>query len=251
MKPNSRISGAPPLLPGSEPMENLGVPAASPVPKRPRAAPLWLLSVSFLLLLVEVPACGAPTRPEPRAPSPTAVIRVLDQSLLASMRAGPGAGFAGRYHILEPVIRRTIAWKAMLRLLTGQDWTRISAAQRHELRHLFIHYTIANYAHEFNGYQGQSFHITKHRHYPAYDLVIARFNERDHRHHTFVYLLQKAHSAWRVVNIFVDGVSNLSLLKSQFQFVVKKSGVEGLFDYLTRSIRRFETPTGHHRNHAP
>ncbi len=166
------------------------------------------------------------------------------------MKAGSRAGFRARYHILESVIRRTINWGAMLHLLIGRDWGRFSPQQRHRLRQLFIHYTIANYAHEFSGYRGQQFHIVKHRHYPAYDLVIARFNEENQRHHTFVYLLQEVHSAWRVVNIFVDGVSNIALLKSQFQFIVKKNGPAGLLDYLTRSIRRFETRTGSDRNHT-
>ncbi len=233
----------------------MGNHAAAPPPfarHRIRPAPFWRMSLFLLLLGLEAPVHGASLPPGPQAASPTSVIHLFDQSLLASMQAGARAGFTGRYRLLEPVIRRTIAWSAMLHLLTGRDWEQFSPAQRLRLRQLFIHYTIANYAHEFSGYEGQRFEIIKHRHYPAYDLVIARFNEKNHRHHTFVYLLQKVRSTWRVVNIFVDGVSNISLLKSQFQFMVRKSGPEGLFDYLTRSIHRLESSPGpSHRSHAP
>jgi phospholipid transport system substrate-binding protein len=217
-----------------------------------RAAPLPLFLVALFccLLPVSIPVCRAAPRPKMRPASPSQVIHVFDQSLLKSMKAGAKAGFAGRYRILEPVIRRTIGWAAMLHLLTGHDWKELSPAERHRLRELFIRYTIANYAHEFNGYHGQRFHIVDHRHYPAYDLVMARFDERNRRHHTFVYLLQKAGAEWQIVNIFVDGVSNLSLLKSQFQFVLKKTGPKGLFDYLTRSISHLENPTGDHRSHT-
>ncbi|MHB1544287.1 MAG: ABC transporter substrate-binding protein [Gammaproteobacteria bacterium] len=178
----------------------------------------------------------------PHTPSPTAVIRNFDQALLHAMRSGKSGGFRARYQILSPVIQNSFATRKIAQLLVGPVWARFSLQEQRKLGTLFEHYTIANYASEFRRYHGEAFKVISAKRYPEYQVVVVKLLEPNGSSHTFTYLMEPIERQWKIVNIFVDGVSNIALLRSQYLFIVRKSGPEGLLRYLHNAIVKLEKP---------
>ncbi|EQD75345.1 toluene tolerance family protein [mine drainage metagenome] len=176
----------------------------------------------------------------PAALTPPAVIQNFDQALLQAMHSGKLGGFSARYRILSPVIHNSFATKRIAQLLVGPAWSRFSPPEQTKLGILFERYTIANYASQFRRFHGETFKIIGTQPYPPYQVVVAKLFESNGHSHTFTYLMEPIQRQWKIVNIFVDGVSNIALMRSQYLYIVRKSGPEGLLHYLQSMITHLE-----------
>lgn len=177
------------------------------------------------------------------APTPDQVIQGFDQALLQAMRTGPSGGFPARYRILAPIVHNAFASGRIAQLLVGPVWSHFSPSQQKQLSVLFEHYTVANYAMEFSQYHGETFRLTSTKRYPAYQVVITQLVEENGKTHTFAYLMEPIQGHWKIINIFVDGVSNIAMLRSQYLYIVRKAGPQGLLHYLQTEITKMENPS--------
>jgi phospholipid transport system substrate-binding protein len=54
------------------------------------------------------------------------------------------------------------------------------------------------------------------------------------------YLLQRAGTDWRIINIVADGVSDLALKRAEYQRLFGSGGIEGLIAELEQQTERLE-----------
>lgn len=52
----------------------------------------------------------------------------------------------------------------------------------------------------------------------------------------FEYIVNRNGSQWRIVNIVVDGISDLALKKAQYTSVIEREGFDGLLAKLSQKI---------------
>lgn len=185
-------------------------------------------------------ACARASSPLRVTHNPASVIQDFDQALVHAMQIGKPGGFAARYEILSPVIQHSFASGRIAQLLVGPAWPHFSPSQQKRLGTLFEHYTIANYASEFRRYHGETFRVMGTRHDAGYEVVSARLLEPDGHSHTFTYLMAPDRGHWKIINIFVDGVSNVALLRSQYLYIIRKSGPVGLLRYIQKATQKLE-----------
>jgi len=52
----------------------------------------------------------------------------------------------------------------------------------------------------------------------------------------FVYILNQSGGQWAIINIIVDGISDLALKKAQYTSVIDREGFDSLMNKLTQKI---------------
>jgi len=159
-------------------------------------------------------------------------VQTLSASLLRSMQAGSAEPMTERYRRLEPVINQVIGLPLMTRLAVGPEWRNFSPEQQNELIAAFTRFTIANYAHNFRDFSGQKFEI---------DDVVSRGEDKIVRtriipvHDTpvsLLYRMREVDGAWKVIDVYSDGVSELTLRRDDFVAAIAAGGVPALLAHL-------------------
>lgn len=187
----------------------------------------------FLCALALVPAVSLAYA----AASEPAVTQVqtLTSALLKAMKAGPAASTTERYQHLEPVIEQTFALPFMTRLSVGPDWAKIPPQQQKALIAAFRRYTIANYAHNFHDFNGQTFQVD--------DNVITRGADKIVRSSiasasgtstNLLYRMREVDGAWKIVDVYFNGVSQLALHRVDFAAAIGSGGAPALLAYLNK-----------------
>jgi phospholipid transport system substrate-binding protein len=189
--------------------------------------------VMFLCALVLAPAVNSAyaAASEPAV----AQVQTLTSALLKAMRAGPSATVTQRYRALKPVIEQTFALPFMTRLSVGPDWAKFSSQQQTALVAAFSRYTIANYAHNFHAYDGQRFDVD--------DNVITRGPDKVVRSSltpvsgtptSLLYRMRQVDGTWKIVDVYFNGVSQLTLHRVDFAAAIASGGAPALIAYLNK-----------------
>jgi phospholipid transport system substrate-binding protein len=189
-----------------------------------------LVFPALLYVLVLLPA--DPAHAASRDP---AVIQVqaLTSALITAMRKGAAASPAQRYRKLEPVIAQVFALPFMTRISVGPIWNGLSSRQRTALIAAFSRYTISNYAHNFREYSGQSFVLDPDVITRGDDKVIqTRLTSPDAMPVRLLYRMRTIDGTWRIVDVYYNGVSQLTLHRVQFASAIGSGGAAALIDYL-------------------
>jgi phospholipid transport system substrate-binding protein len=162
-------------------------------------------------------------------------VQTLTSALLKAMKSGPHASVTERYRNLKPVIEQTFALPFMTRLSVGPDWAKFSPQQQTALVAAFSRYTIANYAHNFDDFNGQLFEVD--------DNVIDRGADKVVRSSitspggtptSLLYRMREVDGTWKIVDVFFNGVSQLTLHRVDFASAIGAGGAPALIAYLNK-----------------
>ena len=164
-------------------------------------------------------------------------VKRFNSALLENMKRADELGFQGRYKLLDPVLRDVFALQFMGEKSLGSHWKDLSPEQRKRYLDLYADWTISSYAGNFDGYSGERFEIEDIEQSKG-DIVtvISNLVIPDKESVAFHYSLRRFQDGWRIVDITIEDVSQLSLTRSQFISVFKKKGVEGLMTALQDKI---------------
>ena len=187
-----------------------------------------MLLCLLLLMPVADPAHAAVSDPA------ASQVQTLTASLLQSMQAGPTQPMAERYRRLEPVINQVIGLPLMTRLAVGPEWIHFSPEQQHALIAAFSRFTIANYAHNFRDFSGQKFEI---------DDVVSRGEDKIVRTRiipvhdepvNLLYRMREVDGVWKVIDVYSDGISELTLRRDDFVAAIAAGGAPALIAHLQK-----------------
>ena len=189
--------------------------------------PKFLMLLCVLLLMpVGEPAHAAVSDPA------ASQVQTLTASLLQSMQAGPTEPMTERYRRLEPVINQVVGLPLMTRLAVGPEWRNFSPEQQNALIAAFSRFTIANYAHNFRDFSGQRFEI---------DDVVSRGEDKIVRTRiipvrdepvNLLYRMREVDGVWKVIDVYSDGISELTLRRDDFVAAIAAGGAPALIAHL-------------------
>lgn len=188
-----------------------------------------LLLCGLLLLALADSAAAAVSDPA------VTQVQTLTAALLKSMHAGSGESMAERYRSLEPVIEQVFALPLVTRLSVGPDWTKFSPQQQKEVVAAYTRYTTANYAYNFDDFNGQKFVVD--------DKVVTRDTDKIVRTQvipardppvTLLYRLREVDGVWKVIDVYSNGVSQLVLRRSDFVAAIAAGGAPVLIAHLNK-----------------
>jgi phospholipid transport system substrate-binding protein len=161
----------------------------------------------------------------------------MNSALLESMKKGDEIGFRGRFKLLDPVIREVFALPFMGKVCLGSFWKNLSPDQQKLYLDVYTDWTITSYAVNFNGYSGEIFKITEGQNIKGDTVSVVSNLVRPHEETIdFNYSLRRVQGKWRIVDIRIEGVSQLALTRSQFVSIMKNKGFDGLISTLKEKI---------------
>ena len=95
----------------------------------------------------------------------------------------------------------------------------------------------STYAGRFNSYSGEEFSLISEKSVKRNrKLVQTRFTKTDGEEIRFNYILHQANDQWKIINIIVNGVSDLALKRTEYSSILKKNGYPILIEKLRLQI---------------
>jgi phospholipid transport system substrate-binding protein len=187
-----------------------------------RAAALALLLLSTLVL-ADTAAVTTVTR--------------LQEGLIALMKssdAGPA-----RTDAVSRLLQETHDLDYIARVVMGRHWRELSAEQQGEFIDRFEQLSVANYTSRFQHYGGEHFEVAEEQAQSEDEhSVRSVLTTANGAQHEFVYVLHRDGEQWRIVNIVVDGVSDLALKRAEYGRLTDAGGFPALLDELAQQTER-------------
>jgi len=169
----------------------------------------------------------------------------LNATLIEVMKNAKQLGYKGRSAKLDPVIRETHEFGAIAQIALGSHWKDLDDAQKQSFVDKLTELSVATYAAQFNGYAGEEFKYESEQGMKAnrvtlrYQLVAPK--EKPVK---FEYVLGQSGGQWVIINIVVDGISDLALKKAQYTSVIEREGFDSLLGKLGQKIIDYANNNG-------
>lgn len=188
----------------------------------------WLkvgsLAVTVVALALVAPAARAQT-PDP-AVQP---VQTFYDTLLDAMKHAKELGIKGRFDKLKPVIEKTFDLPDMTRLAVGPNWATMSASDQQTLQVAFERYTVAQYASNFDGYDGEKFVVEQATQTRGQDRVVLSKLVTSSQTIPFYYIMRQTNAGWQVINVLQNGtISTLAVQRSEFAATISSGGAPAL-----------------------
>jgi len=198
---------------------------------------LGIIGVFPIVLLLSVCPFPFPAR----AAEATEVVAKLQATLQESMKNSERLGFQGRYQKLKPVVIDTHDLPFVTRLVLGRYWTTLTDEQKELFLNVFRRLSIASYAGRFDRYKGQRFEVGTEKALSRGQgrMVEGELIKPDGEIVRFTYLLHRVAGDWRIVNIIVNGVSDLALKRAEYDTILDKEGFSRLIEMMEEQIRGY------------
>ncbi|MDX8410795.1 MAG: ABC transporter substrate-binding protein [Mariprofundaceae bacterium] len=165
------------------------------------------------------------------------VVERFHTALISSMKHASELGYAGRFAQLEPAILESHQLAVIARITTGRHWRKLNTEQQSEFVSAFTKLSISTYAHNFDSYAGETFSTLSEITLPRGDtLVRTKLTKSDGGEVQFDYVLRHKEGHWKIINIMVDGVSDLALKRAEYGNILNKNGLNALIQMLHEKI---------------
>jgi len=169
-----------------------------------------------------------------------AQIQTFDNALLEVMKQAKALGPAGRARKLTPAVEQTFDLATMTRFSVGPAWTTMSDADHAALIEAFRRFTVASYAHNFDGYSGQKIDVD-----PA---VVTRGVDKIVQSHirspgqdpvAISYRMRATTGSWKVIDVYFMGtISQLTTRRSDFAATVTSGGAKALIAHMNAQTEK-------------
>jgi phospholipid transport system substrate-binding protein len=192
---------------------------------------LLLRSVAAGFLLGLTIVAGGPVARAAGASDPTVPIERLDAALLVAMKAGQNTPFAQRYAMLGSAVEQAFDLNAVLRAAVGLSWDSLPADQKAALASAFEHYTVSNYAANFDSYDGQSFRVLPETRPLPNGAVVVRTQiiRRNNSPVEIDYIMRRTGEGWKAVDVLANGtISQVAVQRSDFRGLLDNGGAPAL-----------------------
>jgi len=139
--------------------------------------------------------------------------------------------------LAEEKVLPYIDFEEATRLAVGRAWSQASADQKKKLVSEFRNMLVRTYSNAIEAYQGQTLKVLPSRggKQEAKDEATVRtqFTRAGGKPLPIEFQMRKSADAWKVYDISVEGISLVLTYRSEFDSVVKQSGIDGLIKRLT------------------
>ena len=170
----------------------------------------------------------------------THVVTELQESIMTIMKKGHDLGYTGRYQSISPTVEKTHDLDTIARLVVGRHWKKLDARRRSAFIETFKDLSISMYAGRFKDYGGERFNAVSETSLKRGNrkLVTSRFVKSDGETLTFTYILHQVHDQWKIINVSVNGVSDLALKRAEYGGILRKDGFPTLIERLKSQIQK-------------
>ncbi len=191
-------------------------------------------------------SASSPSTPSTPSVTPTAVVERLHAGLLRSMTEADELGFQGRFDYLRPVVEENFDLGFMGSKSVGRHWKKLTPEEQQVWLDKFTGFLAANYAGNFNAYDGESFHTLGEQ--PAKRetrVVLTELRVPSKENVILNYRLRETPDGWKIIDIYLKGtVSELALRRSDFASTLKEKGFQDLAAAVDQKILELRNKEG-------
>ncbi len=189
-----------------------------------------LKNLSLALLLAGAPAIVTleTVAAQAQAADPAvAQIQGFYDALTASMKSGGTP--KSRYEKLKPAVEKVFDLQAMTATAIGPTWATTSEADKKALVDAFTRMTVANYAKNFDSYNGEKFAVEPASIARGTDHFVKSTMKTSSDTIAFNYRMHQVGSDWKVTDVLLAGnISQMAQKRSDFAATLSASGPQGL-----------------------
>ncbi|HWA62338.1 MAG TPA: ABC transporter substrate-binding protein [Caulobacteraceae bacterium] len=158
------------------------------------------------------PLAAHATQSDPAA----ARIETFDSALLDTMKNAKSLGVQGRYRRMAPAVEAAYDLPTMTRFAVGPAWDKFTPAQQQQMIAAFTRLSVANYAHNFDGWSGESFVIDGVQARGADKIVTTRMVRPNAAPVSLIYRMRQAGGGWKIIDVYYGAISQLTTRRSDF-----------------------------------
>lgn len=185
-----------------------------------------------ILVLTVLGPLYCPAAESPDVEEPTQVVDALHDTLVEIASNSNSLSYASRFRALEPAIRNSHDFSTIARLVGGRFWKDLSDNQRSLFIKTLSRASIATYARRFASAKGVNFaQATLHEISSNRARVRSELTDAEGSRVMFEYVLHDDHDQWQIINILVEGVSDLALQRAELIRIYVDTGFPGVMKY--------------------
>jgi phospholipid transport system substrate-binding protein len=168
---------------------------------------------------------------------PEDLVRKVTQDVLAAIRSDKQLAAGDKQKALrlaEEKVLPLIDFEEATRLAVGRAWAQAAPEQRKKLVEEFRKMLVRTYSNAISAYEGQTMKVLPVRMKPG-DTEVTVHNQYVRAGGTplpIAYQMHKTGQGWKIYDITVEGVSLVLTYRSEFDAIVKQSGIDGLIKRL-------------------
>lgn len=170
-------------------------------------------------------------------PEPARFIEGLASEALKVLTASRGT-LAEREDTFRRLLRDDFAMEKIGRFVVGPHWRRMNSNQQSEYQELFAEWVLKTYAARLGGYSGEQFSILRTSSAGRRDVIVhTKIVKPDGGSGLSVaWRVRKLGAKYRIIDIYVEGVSMAVTQRSEFDSVIGQHGVDGLLTMLRQRL---------------
>jgi len=194
------------------------------------------LAAAALLLAVPAPAQDA----SPDQLVKTVTLEVVE--LITKDKEIQAGNRAKLVQLIDAKVLPHFNFSAMTALALGQSWNKANPDQKKRLTEEFRTLLVRTYASALAAYSEQKFDFRPLRAKPSdTDVTVqVRVLQPGSQPVPIDYSMEKTASGWKVYDVMVGGVSLVANYRTEFNNVVRESGIDGLIKNLNAKNRSLE-----------
>ncbi len=173
-----------------------------------------------------------------------AFIEALGAKVQAIQAAEVAGGAEQSRAALQDLIRSGFDLDSTSQLVLGKFWGRATDGQRATFRDLFARYLLNTYARQLDAYRADTLEIVAFNPAGARDFLVATSIERDGGLANAVWRVRADDGAYRIIDVFVDGISLALTQRSEFASAIGRMGFDGMLAALRAQVTRQAAASG-------
>jgi phospholipid transport system substrate-binding protein len=163
-------------------------------------------------------------------------IESFDAALIKTLQAGKSAGVQGRAKVIGPAVEQSFDLGSMVRFAVGPDWNKMSPDDQAALQKSFSRFTIANYAKNFDNYDGQKLVLDGPVQTRGVDKLVKTKLTGSGSDVALAYRMRDNGSGWKIIDVYTGSISQLTTRRSDFAASLSSGGAQGLISHLNTLV---------------
>lgn len=177
--------------------------------------------------------CGIALAAAPSSAATDPAAKQIDSfhaALAYTMKHAKELGVQGRYRKLEPALDAAFDFSAMTQAIVGPAWATMSAPDRKNVIDAFRRLTIASYAKNFDGYDGEQFTTNPQVQERGGEKIVSTQMTAPRKEPIpFIYRMDNDRGSWKIDDVLLNGyVSEVATRRADFASTLKNGGASAL-----------------------
>lgn len=140
------------------------------------------------------------------------------------------------------LLRDDFAMDKIGRFVAGGFWRKMNEDQRQTYQKLFSEWVLKTYSARLGGYSGEQFKVIKKSAAGKRDVIVhTRIQQNAGNAFNANWRVRKLGERYKIIDIYVEGVSMAVTQRSEFDAILRKHGIEGLIGQLRDRLAKLST----------